>query len=1785
MKKRMITAVLIIALLVVGVFVASAAGEGALDPNAISGVVLDFAAGNNPTCPYCGVQPDGGWTALDSDISQWQRLNGHYYLTGDRTNTSYYGVVGGSACVYFGDCNITSDVFAFQVEGGVLTLMGKDGTVTGNYNVTNAVGCAIDVVGGTLNLCGGTYKKGLPNDCALLTIRKAGSIVNMYEGTVLAEGNAWDNHGGNVRLSADATFNMYGGEISAGQATCGGNIALKSDGAVFNMYGGSVIDGKAQLSGGSLSDAEKDLYALGGNIYVEKGQLIQHKGAAITGGSAYTGGNIYYDAGNTAQLAGTVSGGSGYTAGNIDLRGNSTMILQSGALISGGEARYDGGNIWVYQATLELDGGNITGGKAGRWGGSILADDEDAAVIVRSGKISGGESTGGHGGNICVDNGAKLQLLGGTVTGGKAMNVDSGKGGNIYIGNAEVQINNTAISMGEAYISGGNVHVQECTNNIAVEASQITYGTAAAGGNIYTYKTNLQLDAETTLSNGVSRWPTGSSFAGGGGNLFCQGGEIKINGQITDGEANLTGGNIEIRSATVYVQNGAVVSGGTANYDGGNINNDGVLVITDGTVSGGTAGRNGKNICSGGTVVLEFTAIAEDNGGVYLGSDGKLKVYASFDGRVAVGGLEIPEPVYGVTLDERFTSTGTFPGHIWIAEMQDSPELFGKDKKLIIGACYTVKDGVKSWYPDNATAVANYGEADYLVPNGDLVLTGGNYVVDLAGQDLNITGSGRVVCFDSSNDTFKTCGSARVDGPVLKNEVVQTVVGKHYVRMRSNGVYTFHRMDLKVSDVSLRVGSGGIYYSAQWVCDDSVIPLIQGFGIGVSVANMPAENLRYDSDTEHTYHSRSEFVSGIKTNGVLIQNILRDNASADRVAKNSTYAKMPIYAKAYVILDNGVDREQTVVSNDNIAISLHDVLQNIERNMPHYYSAAKSLQNFKDYWAQNGLTGEEWDFDFTVPVELLQLQQTYDETQQLTGQLHDRVSGEADLQAWKQQMDTTGIDFVSCLENGQVKYISGENWDSASFIGGVEAQFTVDGKKVDANLLFASLEEMEAVLTSGNGFTYSNGAITTKTLTGDGFANLIEQVRGAGGVVLMAHPKEQGLIESPDAMDYWFADGMAIDVFAGDAFEQNYKLWTDLLTEGKRVWAAASNAGAPNGKANVLTVYAAEKSAQQIQARLISGDYACGSIGMQMAVGNAHMGASGSFAEQKLALIVDEATPGVLKNGHTYRVDLITKTGVKESWPYNGRAVMKVMDADVNQAFYRLEVVDETTGQRIALGNPVWNEEYGLKVGFDRQEITPKGYNALIVGGEQRNGSDKLADDDGIFLTCVAMQEGDQTYLVYTADLINASSNYYTDTLKGEVARATGIPKGNIRFSTTHTHSSVGANNPSWSLLGENGETNRQKFLKELNEAAVSTAQNAIADLTEVSAAYTGSVTGKKDVAFVRHYVKTDGTLDYSNEGGYDEDNCNGSISHRYNWRLVCQYDSHAKEADNEIQLVKFQRTGDKDDVVLMSVPAHATLNENESYFSADFPNYARRYIESKTDSLVACFIGAAGDQVPKSKLCDYQLNKTMGLENNTDAKEYGEKLGKYAVAVLNGNMTQLRSTAMKLTSAVYYGTISDRHLDEATYQKALDFVDQYNAATTKKERTEINAATKKAGFDSYDDVRYTVYRYERVYKDPSNPNYDMNINIKTMAIGDLGFVFAPYEMAGVNGTQIKNGAPYATTFIATCSDDGIGYVASEDAFTNHSYEAQCTWFEQGSGELLAKRFIEVLQQQKYNLN
>ena len=256
-----------------------------------------------------------------------------------------------------------------------------------------------------------------------------------------------------------------------------------------------------------------------------------------------------------------------------------------------------------------------------------------------------------------------------------------------------------------------------------------------------------------------------------------------------------------------------------------------------------------------------------------------------------------------------------------------------------------------------------------------------------------------------------------------------------------------------------------------------------------------------------------------------------------------------------------------------------------------------------------------------------------------------------------------------------------------------------------------------------------------------------------------------------------------------------------------------------------------------------------------------------------------------------------------------------------------------STGETVSEPDP-------LQVGFSRVNITPIQLGVQIAGGDASARLSKGALDE-LTVTCIALSKGDQTFLVFTMDLLHLNQSAL-DVIKPQIASQTGIPPENILLNCTHTHSSVNILSVSW----DGSTAYRESVAKKSAGAALA----ALADLSIGS-------TNTQGLAFVRHYLMNDGTT-YGNGHG---SNASG-------------YKEHLYEAANELQAIKFTRAAeDKKDIVLISFPAHATtVSDNESkYLSACWPGAARSHVEKNGDVLCAVFAGASGDQVPDSKIVD----------------------------------------------------------------------------------------------------------------------------------------------------------------------------------------------------------------------
>ena len=432
----------------------------------------------------------------------------------------------------------------------------------------------------------------------------------------------------------------------------------------------------------------------------------------------------------------------------------------------------------------------------------------------------------------------------------------------------------------------------------------------------------------------------------------------------------------------------------------------------------------------------------------------------------------------------------------------------------------------------------------------------------------------------------------------------------------------------------------------------------------------------------------------------------------------------------------------------------------------------------------------------------------------------------------------------------------------------------------------------------------------------------------------------------------------------------------------------------------------------------------------------------------------------------------------------------------------------------------------GLQIGYGRVSIVPE-YPVMLGGGSATRISEGC--QDFLYLTCVAISKDAETFLLITMDII-CGEDVFVDPTKAAISAATGIPESNILINGTHTHA------------GPSIRTSNSKNVKQYREDfyawATEASQAAIADLSPAEVYYTS--TQAEGMAWVRHYVMNDDTYSGSNFG-----------------RTGSGYKGHVVDADVEMQLIKFVRpANDKKDIVLMNFPAHATFTQNSTLLSADFPAPAREYVESETDTLVAYFIAAGGNQTPSSRIAGESFSKSY--------VEYGEALGRIAVEAL-ATLEKAEGDQVRFSEQTFTAGYNKERLDKVQDAQTVKQI----WATYGQDSTEGKAAMYEYGFTGKYEINAVIKR--------STASETNSMQIRVMSIGNVGFILAPYEMFGAQGVYIKENAPTPMTFIITCSEGAEGYLPDAKGWEVGSYESHVSRYAPGTAEALAEEFVSML--------
>ena len=340
--------------------------------------------------------------------------------------------------------------------------------------------------------------------------------------------------------------------------------------------------------------------------------------------------------------------------------------------------------------------------------------------------------------------------------------------------------------------------------------------------------------------------------------------------------------------------------------------------------------------------------------------------------------------------------------------------------------------------------------------------------------------------------------------------------------------------------------------------------------------------------------------------------------------------------------------------------------------------------------------------------EIDHLYRVYHDRPVFYGDLHNHAAtggtsdGGRNLDHWKGALEALGMNFAAILDHRQVRHMYLPQWEDTVFIGGTEpGTRIVDSEaevaKLHYNMVFSSPKPLEDLLSTFDEFEFTGGCeghFTYPTFTTRRFCQLIDAVKERGGFFVLPHPKQ--IMSSQNPLDYWFRDETGIEVFYGDLRNEdtaaNYKLWTQLLALGKRVWACAGEDGHKCASDRALTtVYAEEGTSQAYLDRFRVGDFVCGSVGIRMCVGSTSMGGQCSFTDQRLILSVANFHRSVRNPEHTYRLELINENGVILTQRFSCEKPLFLSMEAKPCRFYRAEVFDDTQNLRIAIGNPIWN--------------------------------------------------------------------------------------------------------------------------------------------------------------------------------------------------------------------------------------------------------------------------------------------------------------------------------------------------------------------------------------------------------------------------------------------------------------------------------------------------------------
>jgi len=443
-----------------------------------------------------------------------------------------------------------------------------------------------------------------------------------------------------------------------------------------------------------------------------------------------------------------------------------------------------------------------------------------------------------------------------------------------------------------------------------------------------------------------------------------------------------------------------------------------------------------------------------------------------------------------------------------------------------------------------------------------------------------------------------------------------------------------------------------------------------------------------------------------------------------------------------------------------------------------------------------------------------------------------------------------------------------------------------------------------------------------------------------------------------------------------------------------------------------------------------------------------------------------------------------------------------------------------------------------FKAGFSRVNVTPS-VNTPIIGYYIERRVEGVLDE--LEVNAAAFEAGGKCAVIMSVDNC-AIGKKRCDEIRERVAELCGIDADAVFIASTHTHTGPGA-----SLTFGETEDILKEYWKRLIDKCVDAAFLAKADLSPAKLGF--GVGEAKNVAFIRRFRMKDGSV-MTNPGVNNPDIL-----------------EPLETVDERVGVLRIDREN-KDSIVILNFGNHPDT-VGGSLISADWPGFARKFVEKAIDNTKCIFFnGAQGDVNhvnvhPKGGDFNDMFNDFDGC-----SRGYGHArhIGRVVAAA-----------AMQVYDKVEWTDIDsiDARIEAIDVPSHKANKDELILA---KKYTELHQTGRDCEIP-FEGMALTtvVAEAKRMVSLENGPDF-FTLPMSVIKLGKIAFVGFPGEPFTEIGRAVKDTEGYALILPCCCANDSRGYFPSSKAYTEGGYEARASRFAPGISELLVGKAKEMLK-------